>query len=31
MSNQRYLPEFNDEAVRQVTEHGYMACPGMLA
>lgn len=23
MSNQRYLPEFKDEAVRQVTERGY--------
>lgn len=23
MSNQRYTPEFKDEAVRQVTERGY--------
>jgi transposase len=23
MSNQRYTPEFNDEAVRQVVERGY--------
>jgi transposase len=23
MSNQRYTPEFKDEAVRQVVEHGY--------
>lgn len=23
MSNQRYSPEFKDEAVRQITERGY--------
>lgn len=31
MSNQRYLPEFNDQAIREVTERGYMAWPRMLA
>ena len=25
MSNQRYSPEFKDEAVRQVLQHGYSA------